>query len=134
MRNRKYLLTILSVILVLLGGCASKIMESYIGKDVRTVVLRYGPPANAIDLGRGKRAFQWIMNSSYTTPTYVSTTSYGSAYGSRYNATAWVNSYSTITGGQTINSRCIYTLITKWDKSRNAWIVTGYQQPGIGCE
>ena len=134
MKRKKLYWLALVVIFIFLGGCASKIMESYIGKDIRTVVLRYGPPANAVDLGQGKRAFQWVMNSSYTTPTYVSTTSYGSAYGNRYNASAWVNSYSTITGGQVINSRCIYTLITKWSQSRKSWIVVGYQRPTLGCE
>src|SRR3546814_17419814 len=89
------------------NGCASQIMKSYIGKDVREAVLDYGPPANAIDLGGDKRAFQWVMNSRYTTPVTATTTGSVNSYG----PTAWVNTNTTVTGGQTINSSCIYTLI-----------------------
>src|SRR3546814_10017838 len=78
------------------NGCASQIMKSYIGKDVREAVLDYGPPANAIDLGGDKRAFQWVMNSRYTTPVTATTTGSVNSYG----PTAWVNTNTTVTGGQ----------------------------------
>ena len=59
-------------LLVILSGCASQIMQRYIGQDAREVVVDYGPPANAMDMGDGRRAFQWVMDSSYTTPTTTS--------------------------------------------------------------
>lgn len=34
-------------ILLSLVGCASQIMKSYIGKDIREVMLDYGSPSNA---------------------------------------------------------------------------------------
>ena len=138
------------LIVVIFSGCASKIMEGYIGKDIRTVVLDYGPPENAFDMGDGTRAFQWIMRNSRTTPTYVSTTGsatttgnmYGNAYHSgqntnynaNYNATTWMNSNTVISGGHTIYSKCIYTLFAKWNDEKNGWIVTGYKKPKLSCE
>ena len=146
--------TIISILIItitlLLDGCASKIMESYIGKDVRTAVIDYGPPANAIDLGNGQRAFQWVMHHSYTTPTYISTSGtattngygyanvnnygYGSNIYGNYNATTWLNSNTVISGGDVIHSKCIYTIFAKWDKNRKAWIITGYKKPPLACE
>jgi len=132
----KYLLSI--ILILILNNCASKIMQSYVGKDIRMAVLDYGPPSNAFDLGNGIRAFQWIQNKSYTTPTYISSNSYLNGYGNNFNNTysrsAWINTNTVISGGQTINSSCVYTLLTKWDKNRKAWIITGYKQPNLMCE
>src|SRR3546814_15278259 len=111
------------------NGCASQIMKSYIGKDVREAVLDYGPPANAIDLGGDKRAFQWVMNSRYTTPVTATTTGSVNSYG----PTAWVNTNTTVTGGQTINSSCIYTLITYWQDSKESWIRSEERRVGKEC-
>jgi len=112
------------------AGCASQIMKSYVGKDVREVMLDYGAPANAFDMGDDRRAFQWVMDSSYTTPTQVNTTGSVSAYG----PTAWVNSNTTITGGQTITSRCAYTLFARWNSGREGWVVTDFKSPKLLCE
>lgn len=113
-----------------LSGCASQIMKSYVSKDVREIMLDYGPPANAFDMGDGRRAFQWVMSSSYTMPTYANTTGSVSAYGN----TAWVNSNTTISGGQQINSRCAYTLFALWDQQRNGWVVSDFKKPNLMCE
>lgn len=119
-------------IFVLIGcvGCASQIMKSYVGGDVREVMLDYGPPANAFDMGNGRRAFQWVLNSSYTTPTQINTTGSVSSYG----PTAWVNSNTTISGGQTITSKCAYTLFARWDSARESWTVTDFKTPKLLCE
>ncbi len=137
-------------ILLFISGCASKIMEGYIGKDVRMAVIDYGSPANAFDLGDGTRVFQWVMHKSYTTPTYVSSTGtatttgsmYGNSYGygntrrynANYNATTWLNTNTVISGGQTIHSKCIYTIFAKWSQSRKSWIITSYKKPSLMCE
>jgi hypothetical protein len=115
---------------LLLGGCASQIMKSYVGKDVREVMLDYGPPANAFDMGDGRRAFQWVIGSSYTTPVTATTTGSVNTYGS----TSWVNSNTTITGGQTINSECVYTLFGRWNEERNGWLITDFKKPNFMCE
>ena len=47
-------------------------MQGFVGKDIRQVVLDYGTPINAMDMGNGTRAFQWKMTKSRTTPTYIS--------------------------------------------------------------
>lgn len=114
----------------MLIGCASQIMKTYIGKDVREVMLDYGPPANAIDMGNGKRAFQWVMDSSYTTPTTATTIGAVNTYGS----STWVSSNTTIYGGQTINSRCIYTMFANWSDDSNGWGITGFKSPDFMCE
>jgi len=137
---------ILISLIFLINGCASKIMESYVGKDIRMAMIDYGPPANAFDLGNGTRAFQWVKNSSYTTPTYISSNSYGSGYGNiygnnygsnfnaNYNTSAWVTTNTVISGGRTIDSTCVYTIFSKWNSNRKAWIITGYKKPSLACE
>jgi hypothetical protein len=121
---------LLVVALAFLGGCASQIMRGYIGKDIREVVLDYGPPANAMDMGDGRRAFQWIMNSTYTTPVVANTT--GSATTTGY--TTWMNSNTTIYGGQTVSSSCVYTLLGTWDEAAKTWRVVDFKKPNFMCE
>ena len=116
--------------IAILGGCASQIMNSYVGKDVREVMLDYGPPANAFDMGDDRRAFQWIMNNSYTTPVTATTTNTAYTYGS----TTWVDSNTKITGGQTTNSRCVYTLFAHWNEGANGWFITDFKKPNLMCE
>ena len=111
-------------------GCASQIMKSYVGKDVREVMLDYGPPANPFDMGDGRRAFQWVINSSYTTPATATTTGTVNSYG----YSSWINSNTMITGGQSINSRCVYTLFGKWSEDTNGWSITGFKKPNLMCE
>jgi hypothetical protein len=114
----------------LLIACASQIMQRYVGKDVREIVIDYGPPANAFDMGDGRRAFQWVMRNSQTMPVVATTTGTVSAYGNM----AWVNSNTTISGGQTINSQCVYTLFARWNEGANGWTVTEFRRPNLMCE
>ena len=113
-----------------LVGCASSTLQSYVSKDIRQVMLDYGPPANAFDMGDGRRAFQWAIGSSYTTPTYATTTSSVSSAGHQ----AWVNSNTQVTGGQTVTATCVYTLFATWDDARKGWTVVGFNKPKIMCE
>lgn len=118
------------IVLWFLTGCASQIMQSYVGKDVREVMLDYGPPANAFDMGDGRRAFQWITNSSYTTPAYATTTGTATNYG----YSSWVTTNTQIHGGQTINSSCIYTLFARWNEAREGWTIVDFKKPKFMCE
>ena len=43
---------------MLIMSCTAGQMRTYIGQDIRSVELSYGPPVNQIDLGNGTRAFQ----------------------------------------------------------------------------
>lgn len=121
---------IVLVTALFIAGCASQIMESYVGKDIREAALDYGPPSNAIDMGDNERAFQWVMNSSFTTP--VTTTTTGSV--TSYGPGSWINTNTTVTGGETVNSSCIYTLMARWNERSESWIVTGFRKPRFTCE
>jgi hypothetical protein len=113
-----------------LAGCASQIMQSYVGKDVREVMLDYGAPSNAFDMGEGRRAFQWVIRSSYAVPATATTTGSVNTVGS----TSWVNSDTTISGGQTINSKCLYTMFARWSDGTKGWVVTDFKKPNLMCE
>ncbi len=153
MKLKNSLVIILTIIF--LSGCASKIMQGFVGKDIRQVVLDYGTPINAMDMGNGVRAFQWKMtNYTHTTPTYINSSSSGSAYGSsytsgqgsvygsnynynsrtNYNMNAYINTNTVITHSQTYDLTCLYTLFARWDKGRKGWIVTSFKKPNLMCE
>ena len=118
------------ILFMVLAGCASQILKSYIGKDVREAVLDYGPASNALDLGENKRAFQWVIGRSVTVPLTATTTGQVTSSGN----TSWLNSNTTLTGGQTINSECLYTLIASWNETTQSWIVTEFRKPKFSCE
>ena len=138
------------VVAFFLCGCASQIMKSYIGKDIREVVVDYGQPQNALDMGDGRRAFQWIMTKSRTTPVVVSTsgtsttssaingtvtgTLNNSYVRAKANSTTWLNSNTQITGGETIVSECVYTLFATWNEASKSWQVVGFREPRFTCE
>lgn len=113
-----------------LTGCASQIMNGFVGKPLQEVMVRYGPPANAFDMGDGRRAFQWVMTSTYVTPTTAYTT--GTAYG-HGNSVSWTQN-TRIVGGQPISNQCAYTMFGRWSDSANSWMMEGYQKPNIMCE
>jgi hypothetical protein len=117
-------------VVLFLTGCASMIMQRSVGKDVGEVMLDYGAPANALDMGDGRRAFQWIIGSTYTMPTYATTTGTVSTVG--YHT--WVTSNTAIHGGQTVSSQCVYTLFAKWDGAASGWHVVDFRKPNILCE
>lgn len=112
-------------ILVVLAGCASQIMQGYVGKDITEVVLDRGPPAAAFDLPNGQRAFQWRVDSVTMMPTTTTVNGYGS--GSWYTATA-VQS-----GGGIVGSTCIYTLFGQRN-AQKSYTITGFRQPTLDCE
>ena len=50
---------ILVLLVLALAGCASDHAESFLGQDVRQVMIEDGPPINAFDMPDGRRAFQF---------------------------------------------------------------------------
>ena len=116
----------LFVLPLALVGCASQIMAGYVGKPITEPMLDYGPPANAVDLGENKRAFQWAMRSTFVTPVTATTNAYGSS--------SWITSNTMITGGQPVTSECLYTLTATWNTEQKQWYVDGYRQPRMACE
>lgn len=113
----------------LLAGCATSVMKSYVGQDVRKVVVQRGAPANVMDMGDGLRAFQWHVQEGYTAP--VTANSYGNV--NAYGNSAYYNNTTTVTGGQTHNWTCVYTLYARWSEASKGWLVESYEPPAWNC-
>ena len=111
---------------MLLAACAADTMRGYIGQDIRSVELSYGPSSNQIDLGNGTRAFQWAKISVDTTPVSAVTTTDKDNKGRKITQTQFV-------GGDQSVTRCLYTFITAWNPPGNSWVVTGIREPSFDC-
>jgi hypothetical protein len=110
----------------LLIGCAADTMRGYVGQDIRSVELTYGPPINQIDLGNGSRAFQWSKISVDTTPVSAVTTTDKDRTGRKTTQTQFIGGDQTVT-------KCLYTFITAWNPPANGWVVTGIRDPSFEC-
>lgn len=122
--------TILGLAALALAGCASSIMNDYVGQPLQSAMVDYGPPVNAFDMGDGRRAFQWSMTSSYTAPTTVSNSGTAMPMGN----SVWWTQNTQISGGGTSSQTCLYTLYGRWDESADVWRVEGFEKPRFMCE
>lgn len=119
---------------MMLGGCASQIMKSYIGKTVAEAVMDYGPPATAFDVEQNRRAFIWSMNSSYTIPGTTTVNGNIMATGSMgfYSATAIT------TPAQTVSQQCNYTVFAERipgaPEGPAGWRIVDFRKPSLACE
>lgn len=113
-----------------LTGCASSVMNGFVGKPVQSAMVKYGPPVNAFDMGDGRRAFQWVMRSTYTTP--VTATNSGTAI--PMGSSVYWSQNTQISGGQPITNECAYTLYGRWSESANTWMIEGFEKPRLMCE
>ena len=120
---KKFCAAILSILF--LASCATEILKSYVGKDVREVMLVQGPPANAFDMADGSRAFQWTTSNDIFIPGQTNVTT--------SVANGWVTTNTSTTPGQLISYDCVYTVFANWDASKKGWIVVGFQQPTLDC-
>ena len=111
-----------------LTACASSVMGGFVGQPVQNAVVKYGQPASAFDMGDGRRAFQWVIESSFTTPTTVRSTGIATPIG---GSVLWTQN-TQITGGQPVTSKCAYTMFGRWNGS--AWVIEGFQKPPLSCE
>jgi hypothetical protein len=111
---------------VLVAGCVADTMRGYVGQDIRSVMLAYGPPAAEIDLGGGARAFQWRRVSVDTTPISETTTKRRDKKGRTIEDTQ-------VSGGNQTVSNCLYTFLTAWSPPQKGWVVTGFRQPSLDC-
>jgi hypothetical protein len=121
-----------------LSACASQIMQSYVGKDIREVVMDYGTPVGAFDLADGQRAFQWNITSSHVVPSYSTTNGSFNANTNFYGHSAMTTGNiqgSTITRPSYVSTNsCLYTLIAKKGDEKEQWIVTDFRKPRFMCE
>lgn len=108
-----------------LAGCASGILQSYVGKDVTEVAMDYGPPAGVMDLPDGRRAFMWNRTQTMVTP---GTTNY-----SGVQSGGWVTGTATTYGGGVSSWECTYTLIGQ-KNPRGSYTVVDYRKPKLECE
>lgn len=108
-------------VLMAIAGCASQMMEGYLGKDITEVIMDRGTPSGAIDLPDGRRAFMWTSTQTSVAPV---TTSYS---GSAYGGTAM--SY----GGSVSRWDCTYTFIGQRNP-RGSYTVVDFRQPSLMCE
>lgn len=111
---------------ILASGCASTIMEGYVGQDITEVMIYYGPPSAVIELPDGRVAFQWEQDYSYTSPTTTNVVGSSYGYGS-YNTTA------TTYGGDTTSWSCLYTFFAK-PNPQGSHTVIGFKDPDFFCE
>lgn len=109
----------------LLSGCATDIMQGYVGKSIQEPILDYGPPTNIVELDDGRRGYQWQINSSGVIPMTMPSSSTVYSGGQM----AVVNTQSTTY--LPYSSECLYTLTaTKQGKS---YVVDGFRQPSFDC-
>jgi hypothetical protein len=118
----------------LLGGCASSIMKSYLGKTIADAVMDYGPPITAFDMGQGRRAFIWTMNSSYTMPGSTTTTGNLNVIG----GTGFYSATTIASPPQTFNQQCNYTIFAERipgaPEGPAGWRVVDFRKPNLMCE
>lgn len=124
------------IAVISLTGCASQIMQSYIGKNVNEAILDYGPPAVIIDIDPTHKAYQWHKTSYAYVPGHSTSTTYQSATANLYSHSATVNGSSTtntyFVPATTYSKTCLYTLMTECVS--NQCIVTSYRKPELLCE
>src|SRR4051794_17881872 len=98
---------------LMLAACVADTMRSYVGQDIRAVMLAYGPPANEIDLGGGARAFQWSKISVDTTPPSAVTTPEKDRKGRKITQTEYGGGTQTVTN-------CLYSSSRRGTRSGTA--------------
>jgi hypothetical protein len=111
------------VLAIVISGCVSTQMKSYVAKDIREVVLASGQPVGVVDMGDGTRAFQFMIGGGGPSQGISSQNS------AQVNSDWYGKSTVTSTGGAVLSSGCLVSYITRWDESRQAWIVTDYRYP-----
>lgn len=117
----------LLLVVALTAGCASQIMQSYVGKDITEPAMDCGPPCCndgsarrpprvhvADALGDGRPADH---NATYN------------AYGSGN----WVTGAATTTGGGISSWSCNYTLIGQ-KNPQGSYTVVDFRRPSLSCE
>lgn len=113
---------LIPILFLLVSGCVSTEMKSYVGKDIREVILTNGQPIGVLDMGEGSRAFQFIWGGfSQTAVTSNSTTQINGD---------WLGKASVQSSGSAfVASGCVISYVTRWDEKRKSWIIFDYRYP-----
>lgn len=116
----------IATLIVFLAGCASTEMKSYIGQDIREVILTNGQPIGAIDMGNGTRAFQFMWGGSTTITASSQSTTNVNLIGND----AWFRKGEiTSSGNALISNGCVVAYLTHWDEQQQSWIIYDYRIP-----
>ena len=119
-------LMVLVVCVLALAGCASTEMKSYVGKDIREVMLTNGQPIGAIDMGGGVRAFQFMWGGANTAAMTSQTTTNIDLSGND----SWFRKGEIASSGNAlITAGCIVAYLTKWDNQKQSWVIYDYRIP-----
>jgi len=110
---------------VVLSGCASKEMETYIDRDITAVIARHGQPYTEFDLPDGRRAFQWKIVDTEYIPDSVEWEEENTDSGKRGEVHR--------SGGYASTSTCYYTFYAT-SYGENGWRVVGFEKPRFECE
>ena len=113
-----------------LSGCATAMLEGYVGQPVQQVMIERGPPDLVMDLPDGRRAFQWAVTTQHVMPR--STTGQANIYAPP-GAYASVNYNQMTVGGNTVEQTCRYTLYGRFDAASRSWVVESFQKPSLMC-
>lgn len=111
-----------------LSGCAamraeqaSKMMDTYVGRPVSDVALRFGPPTAQFDTGNQHMAFQWEHQGAGQTP----------GMATRVGPTA------IYTAPQVYATHCRLSIVARPLKPKPAsladWQVASWEAAGNGC-
>ena len=102
---------------LLLAGCVSTQMKSFVGKDISEAFIRYGAPEQVIQMPDGRRAFQFRWGGGVVPVAGQATTAFD------YNTIT-----TTATPAMIYNAPgCLITFIATGEGSR--WTVTETRTP-----
>lgn len=122
---------LIATLALALAGCATQVLEGYVGKPIQSVMIERGMPSMILDLPGGRRAYQWTIVHVGVMPT----TTYGQVnIYAPPGAFAQANYSQTTTGGQMLSDTCRYTLYARWDARVSSWMVESFEKPSWMCE
>lgn len=122
------------VIALGLSACATKQMKASIGKPIDKVIVKYGNDYSITDLNDGRRMYEW-------TRTY---TKHHSGWGTGTEKTKVKNKKNGVrvttttsssfgSDSYTTTETCRYKFLTRFNKQRQAWIISSIKKPKFGC-
>ncbi len=114
---------IVAGVALLLAGCVSTHMQQYIGRDIREVIVDSGPPVNTLDMGGGRRAFQFYWGGGD-----IIVPASGSGTATVIGNTVYASSVS-YPGGVVHSEGCLITYFARQAEGSDAWIVTEIAYP-----
>lgn len=85
-------------------------MDGFIGQDVSALVRTYGVPNRTMDLGGGRKVYEYTRGSTYRRPIEAQANGYGGV---------------TYTGGETITRSCTVDFTVDKDNEVTDWTANG---------